>query len=212
MSSRLLTVTGLASVAAIALAWSAFAADDNKGGGNGNGNGNAQTWEMPAPPGGGEGDQVFRFHGPPPGVEGENGESVPMPPPPGGPGGPGALGPDGGELTWGELHVQRDGEAVTLRVDHGEVAAVDSDSILITENDGNDVEIPVDDETEVMAGPFEEGGTSVEDLEEGDTVHVVREEDGAAERIGVLPDPEEMERRFEEMAPAPGPAAPGQDG
>ena len=211
MSSRLLTVTGLASVAAIALAWSAFAADGDKGG---NGNGNAQKWEMPAPPGApGEGDQVFRFHGPPPGVEGADGESVPLPPPPGGPGGPGGpLGPDGGELTWGELHVQRDGEAVTLRVDHGEVAAVDSDSILVTENDGNDVEIPVDDETEVMAGPFEDGATSVEDLEEGDTVHVVREEDGAAERIGVLPDPEEMERRFEEMAPPPAQAAPGQDG
>jgi len=205
MSSRLLTVTGLASVAAIALAWSAFAADDNKGDGTGDGNGNAQRWEMPAPPGAGEGDHVFRFHGPPPGAEGEDGEAVPMPPPPGGPGGPGgALGPDGGELTWGELHVQRAGEAVTLRVDHGEVTAVDSDSILVAENDGNEVEIPVDDETEVMAGPFE-GDQSVEDLEEGDTVHVVREEDGAAERIGVLPDPEELERRFEQMAP-------GQDG
>ena len=56
-----------------------------------------------------------------------------------------------------------------------------------------------------MAGPFEEGETSVEDLEEGDTVHVVREEDGAAEKIGVLPDPEELERHFEQMAP-------GQDG
>ena len=76
----------------------------------------------------------------------------------------------------------------------------------MTENDGNDVEIPVDDETEVMAGPFEDGATSVEDLEEGDEVHVVREEDGAAERIGVLPDPEEMERRFEEMAPPSGQA------
>ena len=66
MNSRLLTVTGLASVAAIALAWSAFAADDSKGGGNGDATGEAKTREMPAPPGAGEGDVAFRFHGPPP--------------------------------------------------------------------------------------------------------------------------------------------------
>ena len=201
MSSRLLTLTGLASVAAIALAWSAFAADDGNDRGDGNRDGEPQTWEMPAPPPGagiGEGDQTFRFRAP----EGRDGGAVPLPPPPG-PGGPGGpLGPDGGELTWGELHVQRDGEAVTLRVDHGEVAAVGSDSIVVTENDGNDVEIPVDGETEVMAGPFEDGETSVEDLEEGDTVHVVREEDGAAERIGVLPDPEEIEPHLDQMAPS----------
>ena len=183
MSSRLLTLTGLAAVAAVALAWSAFAADGDEG--DRNGDRESRTWEMPAPPGAdGEGDRHFRFHGPPPG----------------GPGAGGPLGPDGGELTWGELHVQRDGEAVTLRVDRGEVAALDSDAITVAENDGNEVEIPVDDETEVMAGPFA-GEKSVDDLEEGETVHVVREEDGAAERIGVLPDPEELERRFEEMAP-----------
>jgi hypothetical protein len=203
MSSRLLTLTGLASVAAIALAWSAFAADNGGSQGDRNGNGDSQRWELPAPPPGApgaNGDQMFHSQAPVPGAEGEDGEVVPLPPPPhGGPGGP--LGHDGGELTWGELHVQREGEAVTLRIDHGEVAAVDSDSIVVSENDGNEVEIPVDDETEVMAGPFEAGETSVEDLEEGDTVHVVREEDGAAEKIGVLPDPEELERHFEQMAP-----------
>jgi hypothetical protein len=201
MNSRLLTVTGLASVAAIALAWSAFAAD-----GDGSGNGDRD--------GVGQGDRLFRFHAPP-GVEGENGEAVPMPPPPGGPGAPGPLGPDGGELSWGELHVQRDGEEVTLRVDHGEVTAVDSDAIVVSEANGDEVEIPVDDGTEVMAGPFADE-RSVSDLEEGETVHVVREEDGAAERIGVLPDPEELEKRFEEMAPPPpspsGQASPGQSG
>lgn len=201
MSSRLLTLTGLAAVAAIALAWSAFAADHDRNQGNGNANGDSQRWELPAPPVAGEGgDQTFRLPAP---VQGEDGEAVPLPPPPhGGPVGPGGpLGPDGGELTWGELHVQRDGEAVTLRVDQGEVASADADSIVVTENDGNDVEIPVDDETEIMTAPFEDGETSVEDLGAGDTVHVVREGDGAAEKIGVLPDPEELERHLEEMAP-----------
>jgi hypothetical protein len=197
MSSRLLTLTGLASVAAVTLAWSALAAEDG-GQGNRNGSDDPQRWELPAPPPGpGQGDHAFRFQGPAPGGEGE---VVPLPPPPhGGPGGP--IGPEGGELTWGELHVQRDGEAVTVRIDQGEVAAVDSDSIVVSENDGNDVEIPVDDETEVMTGPFEDGETAVEDLEEGDTVHVVREGEGAAEKIGVLPEPEEIERHLEQMAP-----------
>ena len=106
---------------------------------------------------------------------------IPVPPPPGGP-----LGPEGGELTYGELHVQRDGEAVTVRVDAGEVTAVDSDSVTIEENDGNEVEIPVDDETEVRAGPM--GELSLEDLEEGDRVHVNRDEGEAADAICVLPE------------------------
>jgi hypothetical protein len=178
MSSRLMTVTGLATVAAIALAWSALAADGGEGDGN-EGAESGHRWEFPAPPG-------------------AEGEVMPAPPHPRvhvAPGGP--LGSDGGELTWGELHVQRDGEAVTLRIDHGEIAAVDSDSILVAENDGNEVEIPVDEGTEVMTGPFDEGEATVDDLDEGETVHVVREEGGAAEKIGVLPNLEDLERRFE---------------
>ena len=54
MSSRLLTLTGLASVAAIALAWSAFAADDGGNQGDRNGNADSQRGSCrrrpPAPP------------------------------------------------------------------------------------------------------------------------------------------------------------------
>lgn len=189
MSSRLKIVLGLAAVAVLALGWSAFAAGDRNGGGNHDGQQQGQ-WEMPAPPPGAEGAQS-EFPGPPPGG-------------PGGPGGP--LGPEGGELTNGELNVQRDGEAVTVLVDRGEVAAVDSDSVTVSENDGNDVEIPVDEETEVMAGPFEQDATEVSDLEEGDQVVVSRDEGGAATKICLLPDgpPPGLEQAPSE--------APGQDG
>ncbi len=194
MKPRFLTLMGLAAVAAIALAWSAFAAEgENQGQGNGQ---SADRWEMPVPPP--QGGQTFQFRG-------RDGEEMPPPPPMHGPGGPGApggpAGPLGGELTYGELHVQRDGEDVVVRVDAGEVAAVDSDSILVAENDGSEVEIPVDDETEIHAGPFE-GDVSIEDLEEGDKVHVSRVDGEPAESIGVLPDIEDL--------PAP-PQAPQQE-
>ena len=95
MSSRLMMLTGLAAVAAVALAWSAFAADDEDRDRGGRG----ERFEIPVPPPpGGEGDQMFRF-GPPPGMHGEEGRrgAIHLAPPHHGP-----LGPDGGELTWGE--------------------------------------------------------------------------------------------------------------
>ncbi len=181
MKSRTLTLGGLASVATIALAWSAFAADGDGGGSSGGER--IGEWHIPVPPPDAR-DQTLRFHGAAPGENGEQ-QTMVLPAPPGGPGGP--SGPLGGELTNGELNVQRDGEAVTLRLDHGEIAAADTDSITVAENDGNEVEIAVDDETEVLAGPFVEEIT-VEDLEQGDVVHVTREAEGAAEEISVLPE------------------------
>ena len=77
------------------------------------------------------------------------------------PGGP----PPGGMpfkgLTYGELHVQtKSGEDRVIRLDQGKVSAVSADSITVTENDGNEVTIAVDEDTEVMGKPGEE--TSVE--------------------------------------------------
>jgi hypothetical protein len=127
MSSRLKLVLGLAAIAVVALGWSAFAADDRSRGGNGDEQGDRWAIPVPPPPKG-EGDRTFRFQGPAP-EEGRNGEMLPLPPPGGPHGGPpgGPLGPEDGELTNGELNVQRDGEAVTVQIDRGEIAAVDSD-------------------------------------------------------------------------------------
>jgi hypothetical protein len=103
-----------------------------------------------------------------------------MPPPPGGP-----LGKAGKDLTYGELHVQRNGEDETIRLDAGKVVSVSDSSITVEENDGNEVTIAVDDETKVLAGP---GKTrSVTGLKQGQRVVVCGPEGEAAKTIAVPP-------------------------
>jgi hypothetical protein len=102
-----------------------------------------------------------------------------MPPPPGG--------PMGKNLTYAEFHVQRNGQAKVLRLDRGEIVSVDASSITLSENDGNDVTIALDENTKVLAGPG--GKTAVSDLKAGQEVLVTGPEDGAAKAIVVPPKP-----------------------
>lgn len=101
-------------------------------------------------------------------------------PPPGGP-----LGMVGKDLTYGQLHVQREGKAETIRIDAGEVVSSSDSSITVKENDGSEVTISVDDETKVLAGPGKE--TGVADLKEGTHVVVCGPEGEAAKTIAVPP-------------------------
>jgi hypothetical protein len=180
LDSRFLILGGLAAVAALSLGWSAIA-DDGEGD-----RADGERWSIPVPPPPDGGDRRFPFgelrgevHA---AIEdGERPRALP-PPPPGGP-----LHFDRGEMTWGELHLQRDGEEVVVRIDHGEISSVSDEAITLARNDGTEVEIPVDEETVVWGGPFR-GEQSHEDLEEGEEVHVSREAGGAAEIIGVLPE------------------------
>ena len=100
-------------------------------------------------------------------------------PPPMLPGGPGNK-----DLTYAQLHVQHDGEAEVVRMDQGEITAVDDSSITLKENDGNEVTIAVDDDTKVLAGP---GKSSLSDLESGEEVTVCGPEGDAAQAIMVPP-------------------------
>jgi len=104
-----------------------------------------------------------------------------MPPPPGGPMG----GPAGKDLTYAQLHVQRNGEAQVIRLDRGKITAVSDSSITLEENDGNEVTIPVDDSTKVLAGPGHD--TSVTDLKTGQQVVACGPEGGTAKAIMVPP-------------------------
>lgn len=106
-----------------------------------------------------------------------------MPPPPGGPGGP--LGKVGKNLTYGQLHVQRNGEGEVIRLDAGKVTSVSDDSITLKENDGNEVTIAVDEETKVLAGPGK--NSSVTDLKQGQQVIVCGPEGEAAKTVAVPP-------------------------
>ncbi len=93
-------------------------------------------------------------------------------------------GPGGKDLTYAQLHVQHEGKAEVIRMDQGEITAVDDSSITLKENDGNEVTITVDDSTKVLAGP---GKSSLSDLETGEEVTVCGPEGEAAKAIMVPP-------------------------
>lgn len=109
---------------------------------------------------------------------------------PGPGGGPPGLGPMKG-LTYAEFHVQtKNGEARTIRLDQGKIAAVDADSITVTENDGNEVTIAVDEDTKVLGKPGSE--TGLDDLKTGQRVAVSGPEGGTAKVIMLPPKKGEM--------------------
>ncbi len=89
-------------------------------------------------------------------------------------------------LTYAEVHVRnRDGEKETIRIDQGKVKSADESSVTIAENDGNEVTIPVDEATKVLAAPGRE--TAVDDLEAGQQVNVSGPEGEPAKAVMVLP-------------------------
>jgi hypothetical protein len=95
--------------------------------------------------------------------------------------------PHGGDLTYSEAHLRKDGEDVTVRTDAGKVTAADEDSVTIERNDGETVEVPVDGDTKVFAGP-RKPDADVEDIATGKKVIVVRESGSeAAELVGIVP-------------------------
>lgn len=106
-------------------------------------------------------------------------------PPPGGP--VLAMHADRGDLTYSETHLREDGEDVTVRMDKGKLTASDDESVTIERNDGETVEIPVDDDTRVMAGP-RNPGADLADVDAGTTVLAIRRSGSeAAQTVGVVP-------------------------
>jgi ABC-type Fe3+-hydroxamate transport system substrate-binding protein len=89
-------------------------------------------------------------------------------------------------LTYGELHVRtKSGEDKVIRIDQGKVSSVSADSITVTENDGNEVTIAVDEDTKVLGKPGSE--TTLDDLAEGQQVTVSGPSGAAAEMVAVMP-------------------------
>lgn len=129
--------------------------------------------------------------------------------PPGAP--PLGVGPAGGVpmkgLTYGELHVQKEGKERTIRLDEGKIVSVDSNSITLSENDGSEVTIELDAHTQVLAGPG--GESSVEDLSTGDQVIVCGPEGEAAKTVVVPPRKGDMPKPPRE-GDRPPKGAPGQ--
>lgn len=93
----------------------------------------------------------------------------------------------GRDLTYSETHLREDDEDVTVRTDKGKLTARDDDSVTIERNDGETLDLPVDDDTRVMAGPRRHGA-DIADIAVGKTVIVIRKSGSdAAEAVGVLP-------------------------
>jgi hypothetical protein len=111
-----------------------------------------------------------------------------------------------GDLTYSEDHVQIKGKGVVFRVDRGKVKSVESDSITVSENDGNDVTIPTDSGTKVFAGP-RRGRLKLSDLKDGQTVMVHRQEGKAADFVGIPPKRGDF-RRFRGRLRGPGAGGP----
>ena len=114
-------------------------------------------------------------------------------------GGPPPVGLGMQNLTYAELHVQKEGKAQVIRLDQGKITAVDDSSVTLSENDGSSVTIPLDSDTKVMAKPdmtlSSSGGkptvkppeSTLSDLEVGQQVTVSAVEGEAAESIAVMP-------------------------
>ncbi len=111
----------------------------------------------------------------------ESGQSAGKRPPP-----PGMMGPPMKGLTYGELHVQnKEGDAEVIRIDQGKIVSVDDSSITLSENDGSEVTVALDGDTEILAGPGSD--STVDDLAVGDTVVVSGTEGEAAKSVMVPP-------------------------
>lgn len=129
-------------------------------------------------------------------AQGGSGSVSPQVMPPGPPGvtasvaGPigvvGTMGPRQ-NLTYAEFHVIENGQAKVVRQDAGKVVSASDSSITIGENDGNQVTIPVDSATQVLAGPGKKLQAS--DLTQGEKVNVLHVVGSAAQTIMVPPKP-----------------------
>jgi hypothetical protein len=208
MKSRITKALSWAIFPALLVGGFAIAAPDNGGSDSSGTSADDQTFQVAVPaPGAGTATERGVV------VAGTEGPGVPPGRPP--KAGIAFFGDDGGDVTYSEIHVMRDGAPVVLRDDRGEIASVSSDSITVTENDGNDVTIPVDSDTKVLIPPDKPGempaDSTVDDLETGQQVMVHREEGQAADFIGVIPD--NAERHFLPLPPPPGvaPDAPSGD-
>jgi hypothetical protein len=110
------------------------------------------------------------------------------------------------DLTYAEFHTLENGQEQVSRLDSGKIDSVSGSEISTTENDGNQVTIPVDQDTLVIAGR-EQKSEDVTALDSGQQVDVMHPEGGAADQIMVPPDKAELQKTLAYQA-SDGPASP----
>lgn len=105
----------------------------------------------------------------------------------GGPqGGPGGPPPFMRNMTYAEVHTQKDGKEVVIRVDKGKVKSVSSEAITVTANNNSDVTVPVDEDTKVLS-PGKGSDLELSSLKEGTQVTIDREQGQPANVVAVKP-------------------------
>jgi hypothetical protein len=135
---------------------------------------------------------------------GSGGESQGPPKPPPGPPSMVGIGMQG--LTYAELHIRnKEGDSEVIRIDQGKVKSVDDSSITLTENDGSEATVAVDEDTEVLGKPGEE--TTLDDLQAGQQVSVTAPDGKAAKAIMVVPKKGDVVSTFQSGAMPPPPGA-----
>lgn len=96
-------------------------------------------------------------------------------------GGPGMQ--HGKYMTYSETHSYRNGKETVIRADSGKFKSATDSEITVTERDGNDVTIAINEDTEVLI-PGNEDAT-VSDLTAGKRVIVVGEKGQAADTVAL---------------------------
>ncbi len=96
-------------------------------------------------------------------------------------GGPGMHG--GKYMTYSESHSYRNGKETVMRTDAGKLKSVTDSEITITERDGNDVTIAINEDTEVLIPG--DGDATVSDLPAGKRVIVTGEKGQAADFVAI---------------------------
>jgi hypothetical protein len=84
----------------------------------------------------------------------------------------------------------RNGDLVTVQLDHGTITAIGAGSLTVGEADGSSVTVATDDNTVVFLGGWAGKGT-LADLQAGDQIFVQSRVDGGvtlAKRIVIVPD------------------------
>lgn len=111
----------------------------------------------------------------------------------GGPGGQmgGQMG--GKYLTYAEAHTYKNGHETVMRTDAGKIKSVSDSEITLTERDGTDVTISLNEDTEVFI--FGEEDATIGDLEVGKRVIVAGEKGQAADHVMVPPTRSQLKRK-----------------
>lgn len=100
-------------------------------------------------------------------------------------GGPSPLGIPIPGFSYAEVHVNHEGKSQVIEIDEGKIVSVSESEIVLSENGGSEVSVPLSASTTVRGRPGTQ--TSVSDLKEGELVIVCGPQGGEAKTVLIVP-------------------------